>query len=207
MVSDNGSGMDAETLNHLFEPFFTTKGDGEGTGLGLATLYGIIKQNNGCIDVCSAPGKGTTFNIYLPRHDGKGLPAPADLSAAPTGRGHETILLVEDEPTILRMTARMLAMQGYAVLTAGTPGEAVRLAQEHAGDIDLLMTDVVMPEMNGRDLAKNLLNLYPQLKRLFMSGYTADIIAHHGVVDEGVHFIQKPFTMKDLSAKLREALE
>ena len=206
-VSDTGSGMDAETLSHIFEPFFTTKDVGEGTGLGLATIYGIAKQNNGCLDVRSAPGQGTTFNIYLPRHTGQGLPAEKELPAAPAGRGHETILLVEDEPTILRMTARMLMMQGYTVLTAGTPEEAIRLTSEHVGEIDLLMTDVVMPEMNGRVLAEKLLALRPQLKRLFMSGYTADIIAHRGVIDKGVHFIQKPFTMKGLTTKLREARE
>ena len=122
-------------------------------------------------------------------------------------RGQETILLAEDEPDMLEMTATVLKMQGYAVLAACTPGEAIRLAREHAGEIHLLITDVVMPEMNGRDLAKNLLSLYPDLKRLFMSGYTADVIAHHGVLDEGVHFIQKPFSRKDLAAKVREALD
>ncbi len=127
-------------------------------------------------------------------------------AAEPALRGHETILLVEDEPAILKLTTKMLEMQGYTVLAASTPGEAIRLAREHAGEIHLLMTDVVMPEMNGRDLAKNLLSLYPHLKRLFMSGYTADVIAHHGVLDEGVHFIQKPFSTKDLAAKVREAL-
>ena len=122
-------------------------------------------------------------------------------------RGHETVLVVEDEPAILNLSKLMLEKQGYRVLTAGTPGEAIRLAEEHTGEIHLLMTDVVMPEMNGRDLAKKLLSLYPNLKRLFMSGYTANVIAHHGVLDEGVHFIQKPFSGKDLVAKVREALD
>jgi two-component system, cell cycle sensor histidine kinase and response regulator CckA len=125
----------------------------------------------------------------------------------PTEHGHETVLLVEDEPAILQMTTMMLTRLGYTVVAAATPGEAIRLALEYRGKIDLLMTDVVMPEMNGRELAGNLLSYYPDLKRLFMSGYTADIIAHHGVLDQGVHFIQKPFSMKDLRGKLREALE
>ena len=193
-------------LAHIFEPFFTTKEIGKGTGLGLATVYGIVKQNNGFINVYSEPGQGTTFTIYLPRHAGKAAQARTEGAAEPAARGHETILLVEDEPAILKLTTTMLEQQGYTVLAAGTPGEAIRLAEEHAGEIHLLMTDVVMPEMNGRDLAKNLLSLYPNLKRLFMSGYTADVIAHHGVLDEGVHFIQKPFSMKDLAAKVREAL-
>ena len=206
-VSDSGCGMDTEALGHVFEPFFTTKAVGAGTGLGLATVYGAVKQNSGVIDVVSAPGQGTIFTIYLPRHQGQVLSVPPSVPAGSAVRGHETILLVEDEPTILKLAARMLGTFGYTVLAAGTPGEAVRLAQEHAGNIDLLMTDVVMPEMNGRDLAKNLLALYPELKRLFMSGYTADIIAHHGVVEQGVCFIQKPFTMLELSAKVRETLD
>jgi two-component system cell cycle sensor histidine kinase/response regulator CckA len=128
-------------------------------------------------------------------------------AAQPAARGHETILLVEDEPMILDITKTMLERQGYTVMAAATPGEAIRLAREHAGEIHLLMTDVVMPEMNGRDLAKNLLSLYPNLKRLFMSGYTADVIAHHGVLDEGVQFIQKPFSVQALAAKVRDVLD
>ena len=206
-VSDSGCGMDPETLGHIFEPFFTTKDVGVGTGLGLATVYGAVKQNGGFIDVCSELGKGTTFTIYLLRHQGQRVPVRTPAPAEPVVCGHETILLVEDELSILKLTARMLGKFGYTVLMAGTPGEAVRLAQEHAGDIDLLMTDVVMPEMNGRDLAKNLRALYPELKRLFMSGYTADIIAIHGVVEQGVCFIQKPFTMQELAAKVRNTLD
>ncbi len=206
-VSDNGCGMDAETLSHMFEPFFTTKELGKGTGLGLATVYGVVKQNNGLINVYSEPGQGTTFKIYLPRHKAKTTPLPKKGTDKPSGRGHETVLLVEDEPSILRMTTMMLERQGYKVVGASTPGEAVRLAAEHAGDIHLLMTDVVMPEMNGRDLAKNILSLYPGLKCLFMSGYTANVIAHHGVLDEGVNFIQKPFSKEDLTAKVRAVLD
>ncbi len=206
-VSDDGCGMDQETQSQLFEPFFTTKGVGKGTGLGLATVYGVVKQNNGFINVYSEPGQGTTFKIYLPRHLAKAALLLKQELDKPGERGHETILLVEDEPTILEMTTEMLESLGYTVLAAGSPGEAVRLAQEQLGRIDLLLTDVVMPEMNGRQLARNLLAHYPDLKRLFMSGYTANVIAHHGVLDEGVHFIQKPFSKKDLGEKLREALE
>jgi len=206
-VSDNGCGMDAETMAHLFEPFFTTKEMGKGTGLGLAMVYGIVRQNNGFINVYSEPGQGTTFKIYLPRHGGNPVPAPKEDVVGSVGRGHEAILLVEDEPMILDMTKAMLELHGYTVLPAATPGEAIRLAQEHTGDIHLLMADVVMPEMNGRDLAKNLISVYPKLKRLFMSGYTANVIAHQGVLDEEVHFIQKPFDMEDLAAAIRVALE
>jgi two-component system, cell cycle sensor histidine kinase and response regulator CckA len=206
-VSDNGCGMDEVTQAHLFEPFFTTKEMGKGTGLGLATVYGVVKQNNGFINVYSEPGQGTTFKVYLPRHLGKTVPLPEKGLDNPGERGHETVLLVEDEPAILEMTTGMLERLGYTVLAAGTPGEAIRLAQEHPGRIDLLLTDVVMPEMNGRDLAKKLLSIYPDIRRLFMSGYTANVIAHRGVLDEGVHFIQKPFSMKDLGEKLREPLK
>ena len=207
VVSDDGCGMDKETLTHLFEPFFTTKAVGQGTGLGLATVYGIVKQNGGFMDVDSEPDKGTTFTIYLPRQVAKAEQIRKEGPTSPAAQGHETVLVVEDEPAILKISTRMLETQGYTVLAARTPGEAIHLAREHAAEIHLLMTDVVMPEMNGRDLAKNLLSLYPQLKRLFMSGYTADVIAHQGVLDEGVHFIQKPFSAKDLFAKVREALE
>ncbi len=167
----------------LFEPFFTTKELGKGTGLGLATVYGIVKQNNGFINVTSEPGKGTTFEICLPRHVAANTgPAQAELLTVPVARGRETILVVEDEPAILDMTKTMLERLGYTVLTASTPGEAIRLAGAYTGVIHLLMTDVVMPEMNGHDLAKNLLTSFPALKRLFMSGYTADVIAHQGVL-------------------------
>ena len=206
-VSDDGCGMDKETLGKLFEPFFTTKELGKGTGLGLATVYGIVKQNNGFLNVYSEPGQGTTFRIYLPRYAGKAEQARTAAPQESAMRGRETILVVEDEPEILNLTKRMLEKQGYHVLTAGTPGEAIRLAEEHAGEIHLLMTDVVMPEMNGRDLAKRMISFYPNIRRLFMSGYTANVIAHHGVLDEGVHFIQKPFSIRDLAAKVRQALD
>lgn len=206
-VSDDGCGMDKQTLDNLFEPFFTTKDVNQGTGLGLATVYGIVKQNNGFVNVYSEPGRGTTFRIYLPRYETATEQISKKASGIPDARGSETILLVEDEPAILRMTTMMLERLGYAVLTASTPGEAIGMAGAHAGKIHLLITDVVMPEMNGRDLAGKLLSLYPNLKCLFMSGYTADMIAHHGVLDEGVNFIQKPFAMQDLATRVRTVLD
>jgi len=206
-VSDDGRGMDKETMALVFEPFFTTKGVGEGTGLGLATVYGIVKQNNGFITIYSEPGKGTTFTIHLPRLEEKSQKSQAEVKAAPLPKGQETILLVEDEPGILQITSLLLGKQGYTLLTAGTPGEAMRLAQEHVGEINLLITDVIMPEMNGKDLANRLQSLNPHLKCLYMSGYTSDIIAQHGVLDEGVYFIQKPFSLPDLSTKVREVLD
>ncbi len=206
LVSDNGCGMDESTKAHLFEPFFTTKEIGKGTGLGLAMIYGIVKQNQGFINVYSEPGQGTTFRLYFPHHHATGA-TPARLDPAPLeAKGQGTILLVEDELMILAITSTMLCEFGYTVLPAASPGEALALARQHAGKIDLLMTDVVMPEMNGRDLAKSLLSFFPDLKRLFMSGYTANVIAHHGVLDLGVHFLQKPFTMNELSTKIREVL-
>ncbi len=206
-VSDNGCGMDKDILENLFEPFFTTKEVGKGTGLGLATIYGIVKQNNGFINVYSEPGQGSTFKIYLPR-----LVADEDINMAVPEKkaaagGTETVLLVEDEPAILRMTGMMLERKGYSVLSAATPAEAVEKAKNHSGAIDLLMTDVVMPEMNGRDLAEQIATLYPNIRLLFMSGYTANVIAHHGVLDVGVAFIQKPFSMADMTMKVRAVLD
>jgi len=206
-ISDNGCGMDEETRSHLFEPFYTTKEVGRGTGLGLATVYGIVKQNSGFITVDSEPGRGTTFKIYLPRHAAAAKKDQERVSATPLARGNETILLVEDEPSILKMGRTLLERLGYRVLTAAAPEEAIRLAGEYAGKIHLLMTDVVMPGMNGQELAENLMSLYPDMKRLFMSGYTADIIASQGVLDGGVHFIQKPFAKHDLAVKVRKALD
>ena len=206
-VTDNGSGMDREALDRLFEPFFTTKELGKGTGLGLATVYGIVRQNNGFINVYSEPGHGTTFKIYLPRHTAETGKMRQEGPAPSVERGDETILLVEDDRAMLDMTRLMLESVGYRVLAASTPREAVRLAKGHAAEIDLLMTDVVMPEMNGRDLANLLTSLYPGMRRLFTSGYTANVIAHHGVLDEDVHFIQKPFSTQSLAAKVREALD
>jgi two-component system, cell cycle sensor histidine kinase and response regulator CckA len=206
-VKDNGCGMDKGTLDNLFEPFFTTKDVGKGTGLGLATIYGIVKQNNGFINVYSEAGQGSTFRVYLPR-----LVADEDTDKAVPKKkaaavGSETILLVEDEPTILRMTQMMLERKGYTVIPAATPAEAMKKAKNHPGIIHLLMTDVVMPEMNGRNLAEQIFLLYPEIRLLFMSGYTSNVIVHHGVLDEGVAFIQKPFSMAQMTAKVREVLD
>jgi len=206
-VSDNGCGMDKGTLDNLFEPFFTTKEVGKGTGLGLATVYGTVKQNNGFINVYSEPGQGSTFRIYLPRlvdDTDSAAVVPEEKTAV---GGRETILLVEDEPMILKMTTTMLTRLGYTVLAAPSPGEAVRLAEGYVGPIHLLMTDVVMPEMNGRDLAGKITALFPDIGLLFMSGYTANVIAHQGVLDDGVAFIQKPFSMADMAVKLRVVLD
>jgi two-component system, cell cycle sensor histidine kinase and response regulator CckA len=207
VVSDNGCGMTPEMISHLFEPFYTTKEIGQGTGLGLATVYGIVKQNQGFINVYSEPGHGSSFKIYLPRHVAGVEQSIKSDAVQPDARGDETILLVEDEPMILNMTVTMLELQGYTVLPAGSAGEAIRLAGVHTEDIHLLMTDVVMPEMNGRELAKQILALHPDIRLVFMSGYTSNVIAHHGVLDEGVQFIQKPFTKKELAAKIREVLD
>ena len=205
-VVDDGCGMEPEVKARLFEPFFTTKGVGRGSGLGLATVHGIVEQNRGFIDVSSEPGHGTTFRIYLPRYSG----SPTVLAAAARDAGQParqgTVLLVEDEPALLRVGRLLLEKLGYEVLAAGTPGEALRVARDHVGTISLLMTDVVMPEMNGLDLARALLAFRPHMRCLFTSGYPADVIAHHGVLDEGVHFLQKPFSRQDLVAKLRETL-
>jgi CheY-like chemotaxis protein len=206
-ASDDGCGMDKETLNNIFEPFFTTKDVNQGTGLGLATVYGIVKQNNGFINVYSEPGEGTTFRIYLQRHAGEAGKIKTEIATPiPKGLG-EKILLVEDEPAIRKMSHIMLKSLGYQVIVADTPKEAMRLAEEHAGSIHLLITDVVMPEMNGRDLADQLHSLYPDIKTLFMSGYTADVIANRGVLEEGVNFIQKPFLKKNLGIKIRSILD
>ncbi len=207
-VSDTGCGMEKDIIEHLFEPFFTTKGVGQGIGLGLATIYGIVKQNEGFINVYSEIGHGTTFKIYLPQYNSGTTSLSIPIPTSPsTAQGRETVLLVEDEPAILKLGKRMLEGLGYEVLTASIPSEAMRLAKGHTGTIHLLMTDVVMPEMNGKDLAQKLLESFPNLKVLFMSGYTANVIAHHGVLDENVHFIQKPFSLQELGTKIKEALE
>jgi two-component system cell cycle sensor histidine kinase/response regulator CckA len=210
-VSDDGCGMDREMLDHIFEPFFTTKDVSIGTGLGLATVYGIVKQNEGFIDVCSDPGKGTTFRIYLPGSADEPVDEPGErpsaaLAEIPRGRG-ETVLLVEDEEAILQVGKEMLEGLGYRVLAAGTPGAALHLAKTDPSRIALLFTDVVMPEMDGRALAALIGEIHPGLKCLYSSGYTADVIAHRGILDEHVRFLQKPFTTRDLAAKVREALE
>jgi CheY-like chemotaxis protein len=206
-VSDDGCGMDKETLGNVFEPFFTTKEVGQGTGLGLATVYGIVKQNNGFINVYSEPGQGTIFRIYLPLHEkGIGRMDAVSTGEVPLGKG-QTILVVEDEKVVLRLSKIMLEKLGYIVLAANTPSDALKLAEADENTIDLLITDVVMPEMNGRELAERLHSFQPELKIIYMSGYTADVIAHRGVLEEGVAFIGKPFSSKELAAKVNEVLK
>ncbi len=205
-VSDDGCGMDRHTLERLFEPFFTTKDMGRGTGLGLAIVYGIAKQNHGFVNVYSEPGKGTSFKIYLPRACAEAAEALVAAEERPL-HGTETVLLVEDEEAILGFGHAILTQYGYTVLTARTPGEALALARRHEGPIHLLITDVVMPEMNGKELKNRLATLLPDLKVLYMSGYTANVIAHHGIIDEGVHFLAKPFSPKSLARIVRDILE
>jgi two-component system cell cycle sensor histidine kinase/response regulator CckA len=207
-VSDDGVGMDRATQARLFEPFFTTKPKDKGTGLGLATVYGIVRQNDGFINVYSEPGRGTTFRVYLP--------AVADAAAAVVAAaaepgteardGAETILLVEDEEVLLHLSTQLLQRLGYTVLPAGSPQAALALLEARAAPVDLLITDVVMPEMSGRDLYTRLSAVQPGLRCLFMSGYTENVIAHQGVLDAGVHFLQKPFALEALARKVREAL-
>ena len=206
-VSDTGCGMDKSVLDHLFEPFFTTKGVGQGTGLGLATVYGITRQNNGFINVYSEPGKGTTFRIYLPRHVVALPQQPAAATKAKYRGGTETILLVEDERSVRVTTCAFLKTLGYTVLDAEAPKQALERVAGYAETIHLLVTDVVLPGMSGRDLANQLSKLRPSVRCVFMSGYTANVIAHRGVLDEGVDFLCKPFCREDLALKVREVLD
>ena len=204
-VHDNGRGMDAATLSQVFEPFFTTKGVGRGTGLGLAIVYGIAKQNHGFVEASSGPDQGSTFRFYLPRHltSAVAAVAPAPASSEPC---LATVLLVEDEPALLDLTAAMLRRMGCNVLAAGSPQVALALAEQHGAGLDLVLTDVVMPGMNGGELVSQLSAALPGLKALFMSGYTANIIARYGVLEEGMNFIQKPFTYSQLSSQVHHAL-
>lgn len=206
-VADTGCGMDEQTLGHIFEPFFTTKDVGKGTGLGLSMVYGVLRQNRGFIEVESHPGQGSRFRLYFPRY--REAPAPAAAEPAPRQPivpGRETVLVVEDEPSVGRLTKTMLQRLGYQVLLVQTPEEALRVAQEEQQRLDVLLTDVVMPGMNGRELFKKMTAYQPRLKCLFMSAYTDDVIAERGVVDKRVNFIGKPFTFHQLSVKLREVL-
>jgi len=206
-VSDDGCGMDREKQEHIFEPFFTTKVVGKGTGLGLAMVYGIVKQNDGFINVYSEPGQGTTFRIYLPRYRGMIIDAMEEKTTPiPEGKG-EWVLVVEDDAAVMKLTAKILDGLNYTVMTAQTRGKAMDLIKRHAHRIELLLIDVVMPEMNGRDLANEIRSICPNLKTLFMSGYTADVIAQHGVLEEGVNIIQKPFATHAMASAVRKALE
>jgi PAS domain S-box-containing protein len=206
-VSDDGHGMDHETLRHVFEPFFTTKGEGRGTGLGLATVYGTVKQNGGSVDVDSAPGLGTTVRVYLPRYRGEGGVEHVPDSVRPDRAEKETVLLVEDERQVRRLVRIILGRLGYEVLEAEGPEEALALCAGHEGRIHLLLTDVVMPVMNGKELQERVSALLPGVKALFMSGYTADAIASRGVLHEGVEFLEKPFSPDQLGRKVREVLD
>jgi two-component system, cell cycle sensor histidine kinase and response regulator CckA len=206
-VSDTGVGMDAETRLRIFEPFFTTKEQGKGTGLGLSTVYGIVKQSGGYISVYSEPGIGTTFKVYLPRID-----AAAENTGAASGehriqKGTETILLVEDEDGVRTLVGQLLEKQGYRVLQTRHGGEALLACEKHNGRIHLLLTDVVLSQMSGRELAERLAGLRPEMKVLFMSGYSEEAIVQHGVLNTGTAFLQKPFTAEALSAKVREVLD
>ena len=206
-VSDTGAGMSQEVRENIFEPFFTTKEPGKGTGLGLSTVYGIVKQNDGFIYVASELGRGTTFRIYLLRFEAEIAQAHSEDAPGKPSTGTETILLVEDDEPILSLSKMILENLGYTVLAVQTPAQAVRLAEEHPGDLHLLITDVVMPGMNGREMAEKISAIRPNLKCLYMSGYTADVIARGGILYEGVNFIQKPFVSYDLAAKVRQVLE
>ncbi|MBZ0264543.1 PAS domain-containing protein [bacterium] len=206
-VSDDGSGMDKELVEKIFEPFFTTKESGEGTGLGLSTIYGIVKQNNGFINVYSEPGEGTTFKIYLPRYHGDVKTDENEKSKEIDLRGTETIVVVEDEVTVLKLADAILSNYGYSVHTFLSPEEAIQFASSHEDEVDLLITDVIMPSMNGKELAAKISEIIPGLKAIYMSGYTANVIAHRGVLEEGVNFLQKPFRAVELEKKVREVLD
>jgi CheY-like chemotaxis protein len=205
-VSDTGHGMDAETRRRIFEPFFTTKEKGKGTGLGLATVYGMIKQTGGDIWVYSEPGRGTTFKLYFPRVAESASDLAEGDACLANRAGGETILVVEDEKAVRELTVRMLQQLGYVILTASSGVEALEIGQTHQGTIHLLLTDVVMPAMSGRHLADQLLVERPGTKVLFLSGYTENTVVHHGVLDAGVNFLPKPFSRESLAKKLREVL-
>lgn len=206
-VSDTGMGMDHEVQAHIFEPFYTTKEKGKGTGLGLSTVYGIIKQSGGNIWLYSEPGKGTTFKVYLPVTEDEIETSVAPAADTRSQRGSETVLLVEDEEIVRKIAKRLLEENGYKVLQAGSGEEAVRLFTRYKEPIDLLITDVVMPMLSGKDLADQIKSVHPETKVLYMSGYTDEAIVHHGIVDADIEFIQKPFTERALTRKIREVLD
>jgi CheY-like chemotaxis protein len=206
-ISDNGKGMSPEVREKIFEPFFSTKEKGKGTGLGLSTVYGIVKQSGGNIWVYSEPEKGTTFKIYFPRVDEPLEAFKERLESGDFPRGSETILVVEDGEEVRKFTVQILEKQGYRVLEAPNGEEAFVLFQNYKEPIHLVLTDVVMPGMSGRELADALLNLHPELKVIYMSGYTDNSIVHHGILEKGIHYIQKPFTIERLARKIREVLK
>ncbi len=206
-VSDTGVGMNPDTLSHIFEPFFTTKDVGKGSGMGLATVYGVVQQSGGHVTVYSEPGRGSTFKVYLPRVEDEAVSAAIALPAAPTLRGTETILVAEDDRQVRDLTVAILKACGYLVLELESVLDAERVCQRHNGEISLLLTDVVMREMSGPDLAQLLKKVRPQTKILFMSGYTDNAIVHQGVLDPGVAFLPKPFTPATLAGKVRQVLD
>jgi len=207
-MSDTGCGISPEVKEHIFEPFFTTKEIGKGTGLGLSTVYGIVKQSGGNIWAYSEPGMGATFKIYLPRVDEPLEEIREKVLNEEIPWGDETILAVEDEEKVRKLAAQILKGQGYTVLEASDGEEAIRVAEKHAGnEIHLLLTDVVMPGISGHELANHLVSLFPKMKVLFMSGYADNAIVHHGVLEVGVNYIQKPFTVDALARKVREVLD
>jgi CheY-like chemotaxis protein len=207
-VTDSGVGMDRQTLARVFEPFFTTKTRDRGTGLGLSTVYGIVKQSAGNIWAYSELGRGTTFKIYLPRVTSGPRPAPAARTVAPRkATGSETILVVEDEDALLEVARRTLQAAGYTVLAAGDGEHAIQALTRHVGEVQLLLTDVIMPRMGGRDLAQSVSRMRPRIKVLYMSGYTDEAIVHHGVLEAGINFLAKPFVAADLLGKVRQVLD
>ena len=205
-VSDNGVGMDETTLSHIFEPFFTTKETGKGTGLGLSTVYGIVQQSEGHIWVYSEPGRGTSFKIYLPRMDESAAHFNSNRVSQQDARGHETILLVEDDPQVRELTCALLERCGYSVLAADQMSAVERLCREHPGRIHLLLTDMIMPGMTGKEVAHAVKQLRPDIRILYMSGYTDDVIEHHGGLGPEIFFLQKPFTSASLAEKVRQSL-
>jgi len=205
-VSDTGVGMDEDTVAHIFEPFFTTKGFGKGTGLGLSTVYGIVQQSEGHVFVYSEKGMGSSFRIYLPRIDEPAVLAD-DRQQSSKHVGHETILLVEDEPQVRELTLSLLERRGYSVLTADSMSVVEKHCREFKGAIHLLLTDLIMPGMTGKDVATVVSHLRPGIRVLYMSGYTDDVIDHHGGLGPGTFFLQKPFTSAALAEKVRQALE
>ena len=205
-VSDTGSGMDKETREHIFEPFFTTKEVGKGTGLGLSTVYGIVKQNNGFVWVYSEPGRGSTFKVYLPKVKGDAEPKEKEQSPVDDPIGSETVLIVEDDYGLRKFAQEVLRNYGYRVIVAENGEDALRVSEEYEGPIHLLLTDVVMPRMGGKELTERLQPLYSRMKVIYMSGYTDNAIVHHGVLAPGVNFLEKPFTLEGLGRKVRKAL-
>jgi CheY-like chemotaxis protein len=206
-MSDTGIGMDADTQARIFEPFFTTKAKSKGTGLGLSTVYGIVKQSNGFIWVYSEPGKGTTFKIYLPRAEGEITPTATETALEQEFRGSETVLVAEDEVAVRALAGRILQDRGYNVIEAADGIEALCMAQEYGGEIHLILTDVVMPGMSGKELVSKIEAVRPGIKALYISGYTDDAIVRHGVLDPAVAFLQKPFTIDGFARKVREVID